>query len=413
MVIKVFLRQKPIRGNRLSLYLDFYPPIEKNGKKTRREFLNLFLYGETEFQEQLYTDDNGTKQKRLVPVLNGNHKPKKINLEPIYKQHNKEILQLAEQIRQKRDKQLNGNQALTELEKNMLEKDARERVRGEQNFVEYFKRLADKRKKSNHDNWQAAYNYLESFTNGNLRFADLNESFCDDFREYLLNAKSVKSDKTTLSQNSALSYFNKFRAALKQAYKDGFLNTDINAKIKTIEPAETRRNFLTLDELNKLAKTPCNNQLLKRAALFSALTGLRFSDIQKLNWKEIELIEGQYYINFIQQKTKKVETLPISEQAYTMLGEPGTPDSRPFEGLTYSAYENKHLYQWIGAAGITKEVTFHSFRHTFAVLQLDKGTEIYTVSKMLGHRDLKTTQIYAKILDKAKREAANRIKLDL
>jgi site-specific recombinase XerD len=64
-------------------------------------------------------------------------------------------------------------------------------------------------------------------------------------------------------------------------------------------------------------------------------------------------------------------------------------------------------------AGITKNITFHCFRHTFATLQLSKGTDIYTVSKMLGHRELKTTQIYAKIIDQTKRDAANKIKLDL
>ena len=103
--------------------------------------------------------------------------------------------------------------------------------------------------------------------------------------------------------------------------------------------------------------------------------------------------------------------LPISKQAFSLLGERGNPNDKVFEGLTYSAYTNKHLFQWIGSAGITKDITFHCFRHTFAILQLDKGTDIYTVSKMLGHKDLKTTQIYAKVLDKNKRKASERIKL--
>lgn len=143
------------------------------------------------------------------------------------------------------------------------------------------------------------------------------------------------------------------------------------------------------------------------------LTGLRFSDIKNLVWGEIHLsVENGYSIQFTQQKTKGVEVLPISEQAYSLLGERKETTRKVFEGLTYSAYENKHLYQWIGAAGITKNITFHCFRHTFATLQLSKGTDIYTVSKMLGHRELKTTQIYAKIIDQTKREAADKIKLD-
>ena len=379
MAIKVKLREKAISGNRQSLYLDFYPaiPHPETGEPTRREFLGLYLFDKAK--------------------------------NPIDKQHNKETLQLAEQIRQKRENHLNKPEIYTgyELEQKRIKE------RGEQNFVAYFKTLADKRKASNHDNWVSAYNYIETFTNGNLKFADLNEKFCNEFKEYLLTTKSNKSSKTTLAQNSAVSYFNKLKATLKQAYKDGYLTTDLNAKIEPIKQAETRRNFLTIEELNSLVKTECNNPLLKRAALFSALTGLRFSDIKNLVWGELEYIEGNgYFIQFKQQKTKGVEMMPISEQAYSLLGERKEPTDKVFEGLTYSAYENKHLYQWIGAAGITKDITFHCFRHTFATLQLSKGTDIYTVSKMLGHRELKTTQIYAKIIDQTKREAADKIQLD-
>jgi len=133
-----------------------------------------------------------------------------------------------------------------------------------------------------------------------------------------------------------------------------------------------------------------------------------------MTWGEVEYIEGQgYFLNFSQKKTKGVEYYPISEQAVSLLNERGEPTDRVFEGLEYSAYQNKYLYQWIGAAGITKDITFHSFRHTFATLQLFSGTDIYTVSKMLGHKDLKTTQLYAKIVDDTKRKAADKIKLDM
>jgi len=204
------------------------------------------------------------------------------------------------------------------------------------------------------------------------------------------------------------------KAALKQAYVDGYLKSDLNARIKPIKQDETQRNFLTIEELNSLVKKDCQNPIIKNAALFSALTGLRFSDIEKLVWSELEYIEGHgYFIQFTQKKTKGVEMMPISEQAYSFLGERRQPKDKVFEGLTYSAYSNKHLANWIGLAGITKDITFHSFRHTFATLQLSNGTDIYTVSKMLGHRELKTTQIYAKIIDKTKREAADKIKLDL
>jgi integrase len=148
--------------------------------------------------------------------------------------------------------------------------------------------------------------------------------------------------------------------------------------------------------------------------LFLIIIGLRFSDIEKMVWSELEFIEGQgFFIHFRQQKSEGVETMPISEQAFGLLGERKQPTDKVFKGLVYSAWTNSHLFKWLTKAEITKNVTFHSFRHTFATLQLSKGTDIYTVSKMLGHRDLKTTQIYAKIIDQTKRDAANKIKLDL
>ena len=380
MGIKVKLREKKISEGRQSLYLDFYPaiPHPETGEPTRREFLKMYLFD----------------------------KPKDF----VDKQHNKETLQIAEQIRQKRENSINKPEIYSGYEKAQL----KIKELGEQNFVAYFKILTDKRKASNYDNWVSAYKYLETFTNGNLKFADLNEKFCNEFKEYLLTTKSNKSNKVTLSQNSAVSYFNKLKASLKQAYKDGYLPSDLNGKIQPIKQAETHRNFLTIEELNNLVKTDCNNQLLKRAALFSALTGLRFSDIKNLVWAELEFIEGNgYFIQFKQQKTKGVEMMPISDQAYSLLGESKDPNDKVFEGLNYSAYENKHLSNWIKAAGITKDITFHCFRHTFATLQLSGGTDIYTVSKMLGHRELKTTQIYAKIIDQTKRVAADIIKLEL
>lgn len=384
MTVKVSLRQKKISKGRKSLYLDFYPAIlhPATGKATRREFLGMYIH------EKAKT--------------------------PNEKLHNTETIKIAESIRQKKDNFLNKPEIYNEYEKEVL----RKKELGEKCFVEYFSKQADKRKDSNRNNWLSALKYLNEFFNESIAFAELNETKLEDFKDFLLSAKSVRSNKTTLSTNSAVSYFNKVKATLKQAYKDGILQTDLNSKIEPIKQAETRREYLTIEELNKLAKLPCKDVLLKRSALFSALTGLRFSDIQKMTWRELEFIEGQgYFLKFNQQKTKGVEVLPISEQAYSFTEGKANPKEMPqnskvFEGLKYSAYHNKYLFQWIGSAGITKDITFHCFRHTFATLQLFNGTDIYTVSKMLGHKDLKTTQVYAKIVDQAKRDASNKIKLD-
>jgi integrase len=372
MATKVTLRQKPISGSRQSLYLDFYPPITHpgTGKSTRREFLGMYLYDKAK--------------------------------SPVDKKHNKETLELAEHIKAKRQLEIQRGQY-------GFLSDAKQKA----DFVDYFKALAKKRSGSNSDNWSSALNYIEDFTGGNLQFANLNEQFCEEFKEYLLTTPSKRSKEAKLSQNSAVSYFNKFKAALKQAYKDGYLETDLNARIEAIKQAETERQFLTMEELNMLANTECSMPLLKRASLFSALTGLRFSDIEKLLWSEVQQSEQEYFIRFRQKKTKGAEVLPITPQAFNLLGDRTEPDDKIFDGLVYSAYMNAHLMKWVAKAGINKDITFHCFRHTFATLHLNSGTDIYTVSKLLGHRELKTTQVYAKIIDQTKRAAVNRIKLDI
>jgi len=372
-MIKVKLRKKPITDGRTSLYLDYYPaiPHPDTGKQTRREFLGMYLF----------------------------NRPKT----PADKQQNSETMALAETIRAKRQIEVQSG-AYGFLSKKTLNTC----------FVAYCEELAASRTGSNKEGWESALHYLRDFTGGSLKVSELTPKKCRDFRAYMMKATSQRNEEP-LAVNSVVSYFNKFKAALKQAYKDGLISTDLNVKVESIKPEETHREYLTLEELQTLARTELPLfPVLKQAALFSALTGLRYSDIEALTWRQIryDAVNG-YSIAFRQEKTDGVEYMPVSEQAVTLLGDRGADSQLILPGLTYSAYWNKVLKQWIKEAGITKPITFHSFRHTFATLQLSLGTDIYTVSKMLGHRELKTTQIYAKIVDQAKREAANKINLGL
>lgn len=378
MATKVKLRQKVISGNRQSLYLDFYPaiPHPETGKPTRREFLGMYIFDKVK--------------------------------NPIDKQHNKETLQLAEQIRQKRENHLNKPEIYNGYEKEQL----RIKVLGEQNFVAYFKSLADKRKASNYDNWVSAYNYLEIFTKGNLKFADLNEKFCNEFKDYLLTTKSNKNKKVTLAQNSAVSYFNKFKAALKQAYKDGYLPKELNSKIECIKPQETISQTLTIEELNILAKTECKYPLLKNVILFSALTGMPYKEMENLKWGQIEVSESfGIRIKMIRQKTNKPYLINISEQAYNLLGEREESAFKVFEGIN-----NRDRYKffplWLAEAGIKKDMTFHDLRHTYGCLQIDLGTDIYTLQGNMGHSTPRQSMMYGKISDQRKRQAADKIKLE-
>lgn len=285
------------------------------------------------------------------------------------------------------------------------------------NFIEYFAHVADSRHANSSDsiivNWKRVGELLKIFAKGDtILFADIDLKLVESFRRFLMTAPQGGNKSGTISQNTASTYFAIFKAGLKQAFIDGYLTIDISAKVKGIQEQESRREYLTVEELNRLAQTPCD-PLLKRAALFSALTGIRHCDIQKLKWSEVEMFNGNYRLNFTQQKTKGVEYMPISEQAFQLCGERQDGDLLVFAGLPAPSWINRPVKRWVEAAGIKKHISFHCFRHSYATLQLAGGTDIYTVSKMLGHTNVRTTQIYAKVVDAKKENATKRITLDL
>lgn len=316
----------------------------------------------------------------------------------------------ADKVRDIRQHEYDNQSPYTETEAEQAAQNERSKC----DFIKYFEDLRDKRhqnsSKSIRVNWDREVKLMKMFTEGKpMIFSTIDMNLLEDYKNFLINAPQGGSKKGTITRNTASTYFSIFKAGLHQAFIDGYLTVDIAAKAKNIAYSDKQREYLTIDELNTLAATPCDRPIMKRASLFSALTGMRHSDIQKLKWKEI-IKDGEHYrILFTQQKTKGVQYMPISDQAYQLCGERGEPDRLVFEGLQDPSWINKPLERWIKAAGITKHITFHCFRHTYATLQLTNGTDIYTVSKMLGHTKVTTTQIYAKIVDEKKEQAADTI----
>ena len=160
------------------------------------------------------------------------------------------------------------------------------------------------------------------------------------------------------------------------------IKENVNDFLEKIETDDVRKEFLTSEELKKLAATPCDIPVLKQASLFSCLTGLRISDILNLAWDDIQLAPDLGYCVRIRiQKTDTETMLPISDEALQLCGE--RTEGKVFRGLTRSMV-NYPLRKWIAAAGIKKHISFHCFRHTYATLQIASGTDIYTVSKILS-----------------------------
>ena len=365
----ITIRKRKRKDGMESLILDYYFP--KASKKRIRESLELYIYSSPKTSKE--------------------------------KSHNKKTLLLAESIRSKKFLEIQHEEhGFSHLIKDNLDK----------NFITYFSEQTDKRyniSSGNYGNWDSVIKHLIKFKGDVVLFKDVNIKWLEDFKYYLKHTARTKSNQP-LSQNSCYSYFNKVKACLREAVREGIITYNPAIEVKGFKQGETQKEFLTLEELKKVTKTECEIPILKQAFIFSALTGLRWSDIQKMVWKEIQFSDEQgHYILFKQKKTSGYQTHQIPEQAYKLLGGREEDEERVFKGLRYSAWSNLKLQQWVMKAGISKTITFHCARHTYATLQLTFGTDIYTVSKLLGHKELKTTQVYAQIINQKKVDAANAI----
>ena len=388
------------------VYIESYPVFVPGKKAPQRirEYLNRCV-----------TTIEWDKKRTARNVADGTktYKPKRDDNGIIIcrSEKDQESMLYADGVRKLRQREYDNADLYSDAETAQVE----QKERLQQNFIEYFGKITVKRHANSSNsiriNWLRTNEFLKQFTGDTLLFSRIDNGIAEEFKRFLLSAPCGGNRNGTISHNTAATYFSIFKAGLKQAFVDGYLTVDVSAKIKGIQEQESRREYLSVEELNTLVATPCERGVLKRAALFSALTGLRHCDIQKLRWKEISIDGNQARLNFTQQKTKGVEYTPISGQALQLCGEPRKPEQFVFEDLPDPSWISRPLKQWVEAAGIKKNITFHCFRHTFATLQLSNGTDIYTVSKMLGHTNVKTTQIYAKVVDEQKNKAAQAIQL--
>lgn len=369
--MKISLSQRKLKDGRISLSIEFYrgSEITDDGKRKHlRNFENLDTY--------LIIDPKTAKEKK----------------------ENKEALEFAENVI-----------AIRKAEYAQGRFELKNTAKAKRVFLNFFADLAEEKRtldsSNNYGNWFSTYQHLKKVVPKNLTFEEIDEYFIKKVRKYFEKEALTKSN-LPLSQNSKYSYFNKFKASLRRAFDDGYLTINYASKVKSFEQAESQREYLTFDELQSLAKSECKYPILKSAFMFSCLSGLRWSDINTLIWSEVR-DEGEFSkVNFRQEKTDGVEYLYISKQARELLGQRKDPQDRVFRGLKYGMTYNTELVRWCNRAAVPKHITFHSARHTNAVLLLENGADIYTVSKRLGHRELRTTQIYAKIVDSKMKEAA-------
>ena len=267
-------------------------------------------------------------------------------------------------------------------------------------FLEYYRKQLRK-----HDQkWEFVYLHFNNFVHGKCTFEEIDIDLCNKFREYLLSAKKLRRNGR-ITRNSASGYWSTFRGFLKILYRNGMIKTNVNDFLEKIETEDVMKEALSVEELYKLAETPCKKPILKTASLFSCMTSLRISDILSLCWEDIvDYSAGGKCVHIITQKNKAEDIIPISEEALGLIGYSSEKKGLVFKGLMTQI----PMKEWIRSAGITKNITFHSYRRTFATLQAAAGTDIRTIQSIMAHKSITTTQRYIKVVDANKREASKK-----
>lgn len=372
----VRLRSKELKNGNKSLYLDIY----KNGSR-HYEFLKLYIVkGNTpeirERNENTLRAANAIKAERVM-----------------------EIADSAAGITKAAHR---GKMLLTELLDNYLKYSI---AHGCSNSRAHTITGANKH----------VMKFAEKNHYGKIAVKDVGKDFCVGFADYLINEAVINHPHCNkrLTTNTQRSYFDHLVTVFNYAVQNDIIDVNPTTKVPShLKPKLQRevREYLVVDELQRLIRTPCKKEELKRMFLFSCFTGLRASDVTGLRWGEIvKEYDGGLAVCKIMKKTTQRVTVPLSKPALNFL--PIKKDeSKPMD-FVYSLRDirnmTSHIVEWAKDAGIKKHVTFHVARHTFATLVLTQGADIYTVSKLLGHSDVSVTQRYAKVIDKKKTEATH------
>ena len=358
----VTIRFKELSNGNKSIYLDIY----QNGKR-QYEFLKLYLIPNTTPFAKRQNDEtmkaaNAIKAQKIIDLANGKAGIKSTTSKSL-------------------------------LLSDLMEAYAKERAAKGQSLKRY-------------RTIKAVALILECYKSG-ATLAKVDKDFCKGFGEYLETVKAKGGE--TIKKNTVQAYFAVFSAALNLAVRRGLIEANpirlLEADEKPKRESE-QREYLTIDELRLLMSTPTIEKV-KKPFLFGCFTGLRFGDIMSLCWSDIVTSEGKKFVSIQTEKTQKRVFIPIPNEA-DILPERGTAKDNDlvFERIS-NVYINKVISKWADKARINKYVTFHTSRHTYATMLLTKGADLYTVSKLLGHSEIKTTQIYAEIIDKKKEEAAD------
>lgn len=361
----VRIRYKNLANGNKSIYLDIY----QNGKRSY-DFLKLYLVPETSPEAKIQNDNtrvaaNAIKSQRIIELTND--------------------------VAGIRNNSHRARMLLTEL------------------LIEY----GDTQYAKGHytvKRWVSATNNLINLWRPKSTLREVDKQWCEEFNAWLLNDYRTSSGKR-MEKSTVCYYLRCLKSGFNYAIENAIVAENPICRLKSdvFKLPESKREFLTVEEVKKLIDTPIKkkHEQLKAAFLFSCFCGLRISDVCKLTWRNIIQDNDRYRVEIMMTKTKQPLYLPLNRQAMRWLPDRGDAqeDDRVFKNVTMG--RRSQITAWAKSAGITKYVTFHVSRHTFATMSLTMGADLYTTSKLLGHTSVRTTEIYAKIVNRKKEEAVS------
>lgn len=372
----IALRQKPLSKGGYSLYLDIY----QNGKRTY-DFLKLYLVPEVD-------EATATQNKNTIKVANAIKA--------------KRVIEIA-----------NGKAGIV-----------KDTTFGKMLLVDWIDEYkAGKFGRQNSLTIGRLKKHIANYNDGKaVMMQDVDEAYCKGFISYLANkacglyvgkdGKEVEGKR--IGKNTANLYFVHFASAMNEAVRRKIVSSNPTKFLskedkKLIKAPKPQRGYLTIDEVKALIETDIKRYQIKQAFLFAVFCGLRISDIRALKWGDLSNDGKQWRASVLMQKTKERLELPLSDEAMKWLPERGgaSNDALVFGNLPNALGINRGIKEWAKQAGIKKDICFHVSRHTFATALLTMGADLYTTSKLLGHTNLSTTQIYADIVSKKKADAVN------
>lgn len=255
------------------------------------------------------------------------------------------------------------------------------------------------------DRYETSLKHTQAFLQWKFNSTDIDIRAID--HEFIMAYDFYLRSERSCNNNSTVKYLKNFKKIILICIANGWLDKDpfVNYKPKV---KEVKRDFLNAQELEVMANKKLVSDRVSQVRdifLFSCYTGLAYADVKKLKRAEIVTgIDGQKWVYTSRQKTDTSSRIPLLPQAMELMAKYEDHPQCANDGLLLPVLSNQKMNSYLkeiaDACGIDKELTYHIARHTFATtVTLANGVSIESVSKMLGHTNIKTTQHYAKILD--------------